>query len=137
MPPEILQKWDPVAVRRILESLPDWFEDPGAIDNYEMAAADIEFVSIVAVDSGGDPVARLAGSANPDRSNWTTVNENAPTLSRDASAPGILGAHYSDRYAEFAKSAFASGNVSVDSWQASADGFFSGSDTHVDYGAQR
>lgn len=26
--------------------------DPGAIDNYEMAAADIEFVSIVAVDSG-------------------------------------------------------------------------------------
>ena len=52
MPPEILQKRDPVAVRRILESLPDWFGDPGAIDNYEMAAADIEFVSIVAVDSG-------------------------------------------------------------------------------------
>ena len=52
MPPEILQKRDPVAVRRILESLTDWFGDPGAIDNYEMAAADIEFVSIVAVDSG-------------------------------------------------------------------------------------
>ena len=52
MPPEILQKRDPVAVRRILESLPDWFGDPGAIDNYETAAADIEFVSIVAVDSG-------------------------------------------------------------------------------------
>ena len=52
MPPEILQKRDPVAVRRILESLPDWFGDPGAIDNYETAAADSEFVSIVAVDSG-------------------------------------------------------------------------------------
>ena len=94
-------------------------------------------VKVLSLEFNEDPVARLDGSANPDRSNWTTVNENAPTLSGEASAPGILGAHNSDRYAEFAKSAFASGNVSVDSWQASADGFFSGSNTQVDYGAQR
>ena len=49
---QILQKRDPVAVQRILQSLPDWFGDPGAIDNHETAAADIEFVSTVAVDSG-------------------------------------------------------------------------------------
>ena len=94
-------------------------------------------VKVLSLEFNEDPVARLAGSANPDRSNWTTVKENAPTLSSDASAPGMLGAHNSDRYAEFAKSAFAAGNVSVDSWQASADGFFSGSNTHIDYGAQR
>ena len=52
MSPEIVQKRDPVAVRRILELLPDWFGDPGAIDNYVTAAGDIEFVSTVAVDSG-------------------------------------------------------------------------------------
>ena len=79
----------------------------------------------------------LATSSNPDRWNWTTVNGNALTMSGEASAPDILGAHDAGRYAEFAKSAFASGNVSVDSWQASADGFFSGSNTHIDYGAQR
>ena len=94
-------------------------------------------VKVLSLEFNEDPVARLAGSANPDWSNWTTVKENAPTLSGAASAPGILGAHNADRYADFAKSAFSSGNVSVDSWQASADGFFSGSNTHIDYGAQR
>ena len=49
---EIVQKQDPTSVRRILESLPDWFGDPDAIDNYVSAAGDIEFVSRVAVDSG-------------------------------------------------------------------------------------
>ena len=39
-------------MRRILESVPDWSGDPGAIDNYVTAAGDIEFSSTVAVDSG-------------------------------------------------------------------------------------
>lgn len=52
MPPEIVEKQDPAAVRRILESLPDWFGDPEAIDNYVSAAGDIKFVSKVAVDTG-------------------------------------------------------------------------------------
>ena len=52
MAPEIVQKRDPVAVRRILESLPDWFGGPGAIDNYVTAAKNIEFLSFVSVDSG-------------------------------------------------------------------------------------
>jgi GNAT superfamily N-acetyltransferase len=52
MPVEIVQKRDPASVRRILEALPDWFEDPEAIDNY-VAAADHEgFVSTLAVSSG-------------------------------------------------------------------------------------
>ena len=52
MAPEIVQKRDPVAVRRILESLPDWFGDPGAIGDYVTAAKNIEFLSFVSVDSG-------------------------------------------------------------------------------------
>jgi|GEM_PF-6441008 len=52
MSPEIVQKRDPAAVRRILESLPDWFGDPGAIDNYVTAAGDIDFVRTIVVDSG-------------------------------------------------------------------------------------
>lgn len=52
MSPEIVLKQDPVTVRRILESLPDWFEDPEAIDNYVSAAGDIQFVSRVAVELG-------------------------------------------------------------------------------------
>jgi GNAT superfamily N-acetyltransferase len=52
---EIVHKQDPDAVRRILESLPDWFGDPEAIDNYVTAAGDLQFVSRVAVD-GGDVV---------------------------------------------------------------------------------
>ena len=52
MSPQIVQKQDPASVRRILESLPDWFGDPEAIDNYVSAAGDAEFVSTVAVSSG-------------------------------------------------------------------------------------
>jgi ribosomal protein S18 acetylase RimI-like enzyme len=52
MSSEIVQKQDPAAVRRILESLPDWFGIPEAIDNYVSAAGNIEFVSKVAVDTG-------------------------------------------------------------------------------------
>ena len=42
----------PSAVRAILEGLPDWFGDPEAIDNYELAAADPKFVSLLALDGG-------------------------------------------------------------------------------------
>jgi len=49
---EVVEKREPDAVRRILNSLPDWFGDPEAIDNYISAAGDIDFTSIVAIDSG-------------------------------------------------------------------------------------
>jgi GNAT superfamily N-acetyltransferase len=52
MSPVIVQKQDSPAVRRILGSLPDWFGDPKAIDNYVSAAGDIEFVSRVAIEAG-------------------------------------------------------------------------------------
>lgn len=52
MSPVIVQKHDSSAVRRILGSLPDWFGDPEAIDNYVSAAGDIEFVSRVAIEAG-------------------------------------------------------------------------------------
>lgn len=39
---------DPPSVRRILEFLPDWFGNPEAIDNYETAAGDAAFTSVLA-----------------------------------------------------------------------------------------
>jgi hypothetical protein len=47
MHPQVIRESDPLAVRRILESLPDWFGDPEAIDNYVEAAASSDFVSVV------------------------------------------------------------------------------------------
>jgi ribosomal protein S18 acetylase RimI-like enzyme len=52
MSSEIVHKRDPAAVRRILESLPAWFGDPMAIENYVTAAGDSQFVSRVAIDGG-------------------------------------------------------------------------------------
>ena len=43
---------DPLAVRRILEALPDWFGDPDAIDNYVEAAAHPDFESYAVTADG-------------------------------------------------------------------------------------
>ena len=45
---EIVAAYDPHAVRRILERLPDWFGDPAAIDNYATDANDENFTSLLA-----------------------------------------------------------------------------------------
>jgi ribosomal protein S18 acetylase RimI-like enzyme len=51
MPPKIRYARDPSATRRILESLPAWFGNPEAIDNYEIAAASEDFTSVLAIAS--------------------------------------------------------------------------------------
>lgn len=48
MPTEITQRRSGVDVRRILESLPDWFGDPDAIDNYVDASEDHAYESLLA-----------------------------------------------------------------------------------------
>lgn len=48
----IEQARDPVAVRRILEELPEWFGDPEAVDEYVADAAASNFVSMIALESG-------------------------------------------------------------------------------------
>lgn len=48
----IEQARDPVAVRRILEELPEWFGDPEAVDEYVADAAGSNFVSMIALESG-------------------------------------------------------------------------------------
>lgn len=95
-------------------------------------------VRVMSLEHNEDPVARLDGTANPDRSNWTTVHADAPLLASDNGvAPGIAGAHNADRYAKTAASASVVGNASVDAWQDSAKDFFTGNGTVTDYGAQR
>ncbi|MGP4968662.1 GNAT family N-acetyltransferase [Glutamicibacter ardleyensis] len=49
---EIEYARDPHAVRNILESLPEWFGDLESIDSYVVDAANENFVSILARDSG-------------------------------------------------------------------------------------
>jgi len=95
-------------------------------------------VQVMSLEHNEDPVARLDGTANPDRSNWTTVHADAPLLASDNNvAPGIAAAHNADRYAKTAASASVLGNASVDAWQDSAKDFFTGNGTVTDYGAQR
>ena len=95
-------------------------------------------VQVLSLEHNEDPVARLDGTANPDLSHWTTVHADAPLLlTDDGVAPGIAKSHNAERYAETAAAAAASGNVSVDAWQHSANGFFTGNGTVIDYGAQR
>ena len=48
----ITRRRDPAAVRRILESLPDWFGDPEAITAYAGAAAEDEYLSFCAERDG-------------------------------------------------------------------------------------
>ncbi|MEZ2371482.1 GNAT family N-acetyltransferase [Arthrobacter sp. RCC_34] len=48
----ITRRRDPAAVRRILESLPDWFGDPEAVTAYAGAAAEDEYLSFC-VERGG------------------------------------------------------------------------------------
>lgn len=43
---------EPFAVRLILEALPEWFGDPESIDEYVADAANDDFVSMVARESG-------------------------------------------------------------------------------------
>lgn len=52
MAEQIIYERDPSSVRCILESLPNWFGDPKAIDNYVTAAGDSNYVSALAVESG-------------------------------------------------------------------------------------
>ena len=52
MAAQIIYEQDPSSVRYILESLPEWFGDPEAIDNYVTAAGDTDYASALAVNSG-------------------------------------------------------------------------------------
>lgn len=51
MPIDLMYRRDPSSVRSILKSLPNWFGDPDAIDNYEHDAVSDAFQSLLAVDS--------------------------------------------------------------------------------------
>ena len=52
MASQTMYEQDPSSVRCILESLPDWFGDPEAINNYVTAAGDSDYVSALAFESG-------------------------------------------------------------------------------------
>lgn len=46
---DVVEDHRPEAVRRILESLPDWFGDPTGIDHYVRSAADPSIISLLAM----------------------------------------------------------------------------------------
>lgn len=100
-------------------------------------------VQVLSLEFEEDPVARLDGRENPDRANWTTVQGDAPRLLDPATqepeehAPGIVFSHNSHRYEEFADHVASAGDPSVDAFVDSADPFFSGDQTVVDYRGTR
>lgn len=100
-------------------------------------------VQVLSLEFEEDPVARLDGRDNPDRANWTTVQGDAPRLIDPATqeleedGPGIAFSHNSHRYEEFADHVASAGDPSVDAFVDSADPFFSGDQTVVDYRGTR
>lgn len=100
-------------------------------------------VQVLSLEFDEDPVARLDGRENPDRANWTTVQGDAPRLIDPATqeleedGPGIAFSHNSHRYEEFADHVASAGDPSVDAFVDSADPFFSGDQTVVDYRGTR
>jgi GNAT superfamily N-acetyltransferase len=52
MPDTLQYARDAPSTRLILESLPEWFGDPQAITNYELAADSADFTSLVSVMDG-------------------------------------------------------------------------------------
>jgi hypothetical protein len=93
---------------------------------------------VLSYEYNEDPVAKLDGNDNPGNANWTTVHANAPQIAADQGVPvGILGAHNATRYEQTAAEADSAGNSSIDAWNDSASGFFTGDSSLVDYGAKR
>ncbi len=52
VPIDLVYRQHPSAVRSILESLPEWFGDPTAIDGYEQDGTSNAFQSVLALDGG-------------------------------------------------------------------------------------
>jgi hypothetical protein len=72
-------------------------------------------VQVLSIEHRDDPVPRLEGQQNPDRTNWTTVS----AWSAHGGSPHTLG-----HYEQTAVKVDASNNDSVQAWKRSAAGFF-------------
>lgn len=63
---DLVNREDPPSVHTILESLPGWFGDREAIENYVVAAADERFQSFLAVASGQTVAVALVARHFPE-----------------------------------------------------------------------
>jgi predicted alpha/beta hydrolase family esterase len=79
-------------------------------------------VSVLSLEHGQDPVPRLDGRANPDRSSWVTVRRD-PVL---PSGSGAGVAHAVGGYAATAAATDQSGDPSVEAWRRGSAAFFRG-----------
>jgi PGAP1-like protein len=81
-----------------------------------------ESVSVLSLEHQQDPVPRLEGRANPDRSGWVTVERSA------ALAPGSGGsaAHAVEQYVGTAALTDLAADPSVDAWRRGSAAFFEG-----------
>ena len=93
-------------------------------------------VGVLSVEHRQDPVPRLEGRPNPDRSGWVTVSrdleaglEAGPEAGPEAGSEAprrASAAHRSERYVETAAAVDASDDRSVAAWRAGAGAFFAG-----------
>jgi len=89
-------------------------------------------VQVLSLEHHQDPVPRLEGQANPDRSNWTTVTRD---VSGSVSDPGA--AHGTGLYAESGQLVDGSSDASVTAFLDSARPFLAGQGLVHDYRMER
>lgn len=91
-------------------------------------------VQILSIEHDQDPIPRLEGEANPERSSWITVNRDVSDV---MSEPSAFGSHSGRLYSDTGMRVDASEDVSVRSYLEGAQPFFLGGANVRDYSARR
>ena len=93
-----------------------------------------EDVDVLSLEHDRDPVARLDGETNPDRSNWTTVRRDHHEAA-EGEVP--MAAHGGLAYQSTGLLVDASADPSLRAFRESAAGFWTGEGTVRDYSIRR
>lgn len=87
-------------------------------------------VSVLSLEHAQDAVPMLEGRANPDRTNWLTIERDlGPVVGGTLTDPSVGAAHGTGVYAETGAMVDASAHPSVRAWREGTDFFFSGDAT--------
>ncbi|EFQ82181.1 hypothetical protein HMPREF0063_12705 [Aeromicrobium marinum DSM 15272] len=93
-----------------------------------------DHVSVVSLEHTQDFVPMLDGTANPDRSNWTTVRRAlSDSEGTDRGARGPVTAHSTGNYASTGSDVDASTDPGIEAWRRQNEHFFAGTGTSTRY----
>lgn len=86
-------------------------------------------VHVLSLEHEQDPVTKLDGQSNPDRSTWTTVRRSSPpeeAIPAGGSAPSASGTHYGHAYVDTGRLVDASDDASIIAWREHNAAFLTG-----------